>query len=439
MFSGANKDLLSSSYWHLTVRLLAIFTLAWLAIAVLAWFYLHNAAHSRAQIDLELTITRLIDQAGGQPAMLPELVDQQARTQPSDDAFVALLDTAGTRMAGSPVPSGEEFVTMNRPIGAGTLVAGYARDEVDEPVVEAVLVFLLSGLAAALIGLLAGLAFARRAQRRFLVLEDTLYAASTGDLTARAQNVGRGDDVFRLAISLNSSLDRLEKAQDALRQAGSDIAHEMRTPLNRVQLRLEKAARSDVIDPAVIEDASDDLMRLAAIVDETLAIAELENRGLGADQLDDVDLRAFFAEIASAYEAVVEDADGSLEVDTQDLPLAVRGDRRLLGRAFANLIENAIAYSGPSPKIVLFAQDRGQTIVAGVADAGEGIPEADIPRLTQRFTRLDRSRGSKGTGLGLALVQAIVHAHGATLTLSPNQPGLRASICWSKGKRALKG
>ncbi len=436
MFSGATRDLFSSSYWHLTVRLLAIFTLAWLVIATVAWFYLHDAAHSRARVELELTITRLIDQSAGQTPLLAQLVDQQARTAASDDAFLALLDEAGTRVAGTAAAPGDKFVSMSRAVGPNTIVTGYARDEVDEPVVEAMLVFLLSGLAVALVGLLAGLAFARQAQRRFLLLEDTLYAASSGDLTARANRDVRADDVSRLASALNASLARLEKAQNALRQAGSDIAHEMRTPLNRVQLRLEKVARGGEIEASAIDDACSDLLRLAAIVDETLAIAELENRGLGSEQMANVNLRAFFDEIVSAYEAVVEDANGTLDVDLPAMPIVIRGDKRLLGRAFANLIENAIAYSGPSRRITLFARVCGQSIVAGVTDTGEGIPEEDIPLLTQRFTRLDRSRESQGTGLGLALVQAIAHAHGATLKLTSNHPGLRASIYWSREQEA---
>lgn len=437
MSSEATSGLLSSSYWHLTVRLLAIFTLAWLAIATFAWFYLHDAAHSRARVDLELTVSRLVDRSGGQDAVLRDLVDQQARTEPSDDAFLVLVDDFGKPTAGKPAISDDEFVTLSREVGANTLVAGYARDEVDEPVIEAMLVFVLCGFAVGVVGLLAGLAFAKAAQRRFLLLEDTLYKASSGDLSSRAHADGRSDDVARLAGALNASLARLEKAQKALRQAGSDIAHEMRTPLNRVQLRLEKAVRGQPIERATIEDACEDLIRLATIIDETLAIAELENRGLASDQLDDIDLGDFFEGIVSAYRAVVEDADGTLDVDIPEASVAIRGDRRLLGRAFANLIENAIAYAGPRPHIILFALEDGQAVTAGVSDRGEGIPEADMPLLTQRFTRLDRSRGSKGTGLGLALVQAIAHAHGAVLELSSNHPGLRAAIRWGKDKNAL--
>ena len=139
----------------------------------------------------------------------------------------------------------------------------------------------------------------------------------------------------------------------------------------------------------------------------------------------DLDLGALARDVAELYEPVAEDKGLSLTLVCGD-GLTVKGNRHLLSQALANLVDNAIKYTPGSGAVVVTARDASGTVEVAVADTGPGIPEGERDRVLDRFVRLESSRRSPGSGLGLSLVAAVARLHGAGLTLEDNRPGLRA-------------
>jgi signal transduction histidine kinase len=140
------------------------------------------------------------------------------------------------------------------------------------------------------------------------------------------------------------------------------------------------------------------------------------------------------------YEPLAEQKGIALKVDAA-APAPVKGNRELVSQAVANLVDNAIKYSGPpgagangvAPEIVVRAAGEGDRILLTVSDRGPGIPEADRERAVERFVRLERSRSEPGSGLGLSLAAAVARLHGGELILSDNDPGLKTVIALPRG------
>ena len=157
-----------------------------------------------------------------------------------------------------------------------------------------------------------------------------------------------------------------------------------------------------------------------------LRIAQLE-AGVKRSGFARLDLSDIFRRIAEAYEAVAEDEGKTLSAAIEP-GLAVEGDRELLTQMIANLVENAIRHTPEGTRIALAATSGPRGPVGTVADSGPGIPEPARGLVFQRFYRLDRSRSTPGSGLGLALVAAIAELHGIALALADNRPGLRVTL-----------
>ncbi|WP_159997091.1 HAMP domain-containing sensor histidine kinase [Roseomonas sp. 18066] len=277
----------------------------------------------------------------------------------------------------------------------------------------------IAGGAAALLALALGFWLARRLERRLAAVSQAARGVMAGDLTQRLPQSGRGDEFDRLAATVNTMLARIETLVAELRQVTDDIAHDLRSPLSRLRQRLEAAvgaARDPDADTAVLEAAIDDLDGILATFAALLRIARAE-AGAGRDAFSDLDLSALVEGVAEAYAPVVEDAGRSLA--TEIAPgVRITGSAALLRQALANLLDNALAHGAGGISITL-APDGSLS----VADEGSGIPEAERDNVQKRFYRLDRSRGTPGTGLGLALVAAIARLHGGELALGQGPGG----------------
>ena len=257
----------------------------------------------------------------------------------------------------------------------------------------------------------------------------TAAAFSRGDLTRRVRVSGMGDEFDRLATEINVMLDRIAALMDGVRQVSNAIAHDLRTPITRARARLEDAARSarDEADlRAAIERAQSDLDGIVAVFQALLRIAEIE-AGARRSAFARVDLGPLLFDLVELYTAAAEEGG---QVLVHDIPpiLPAFGDHDMLQQAVANLLDNALKFSPPGGTIRLAAAIVGQTLEITVADQGPGIPPADRARATERFFRGEAARNTPGSGLGLALVQAVAALHGGTLRLDDNHPGLAAVI-----------
>ncbi len=257
----------------------------------------------------------------------------------------------------------------------------------------------------------------------------TAAAISAGDLTRRVRVVGTGDEFDLLAETINDMLERITRLMDGVRQVSNAIAHDLRTPIARARIRLEDAAAHATDETslrAAIERAQSDLDGIVAIFQALLRIAEIE-AGARRSAFAPVDIVAVLRDLGELYEAVAEDAGQRL---TLDLPtaLTVFGDREMIQQAIANLLDNALKFSPPDGTITLRAKPLPNGVEIEVADQGPGIPADDRARAVERFFRGETARSTPGSGLGLALVQAVTVLHGGGLVLEDNAPGVRAVL-----------
>jgi signal transduction histidine kinase len=267
--------------------------------------------------------------------------------------------------------------------------------------------------------------------RRIEVINDSADRIRQGEVKRRMPVRGSNDEFDRLAENLNAMLEEIERLMGSIRAATNNIAHDLRSPLNRLRNRLESMHRQ-LPEPArqqeELEHAIGEVDGLLQTFNALLSIADAE-AGAGRGNLAPVDLEALTHDVAELYGALVEDHGLKFESAIKG-PAIITGNRQLLFQAIGNLIDNAAKYGASGGVVSLALQPAVDGIGAAVtvADRGPGIPETDRSRVLERFVRLDASRTSPGNGLGLSLVAAIARLHNAALSLGDNQPGLKVTL-----------
>jgi two-component system, OmpR family, sensor histidine kinase RstB len=238
----------------------------------------------------------------------------------------------------------------------------------------------------------------RRLTGRLERLQHGVESLGAGDLAARVKVEGR-DEVARLAQSFNQAAARIENLVGAHKLLLANASHELRTPLTRIRLGLELVEAQ----PERKAELEKDIAELDQLVDEILLVSRLD----ASEQLDvreDIDLAALAAEECARYE------DCSVEGKS----IIVRGDPMLLRRMIRNLVENAQLHG--KPPIEVTVERRDDQAVLRVSDQGSVIAEGARERLFSPFYRIPERSGSKGTGLGLALVRQIARRHGGDVS-----------------------
>lgn len=280
-----------------------------------------------------------------------------------------------------------------------------------------------------------GVFVARRVLKRVDAMTKSARSIMDGDFTERLAIAGTGDELDRVAKSLNIMLDRIAELMAGLREVSDNIAHDLKTPLTRLRNSAEEALRNGKADQdyrAALEDVIDEADSLIKIFNALLMIARAE-AGAMRESATVLDAGDVARDVAELYEPLAEEAGISMTVKI-DGALPIRGTRELISQALANLIDNAIKYSS-SPDAVnddhsisVIGRREGHVIQLIVADHGPGISDADRNRAIERFVRLESSRTRPGSGLGLSLVAAVARLHSGSLILEDNAPGLRAVL-----------
>jgi signal transduction histidine kinase len=337
------------------------------------------------------------------------------------NAVVVRLDDHGrefqkVRIAAHLLPNGE------------MLVIGRNIAEIVE-IAKIVLRALALGLLPAIVLAIAiGIVLSLRARNRLLEVNRRIQRIVAGDLRERLPTRKGNDPFDQLAASVNRMLSEIEALIHEIAGVGNDIAHDLRTPLTRVRIRLERgrehAATLDELR-AVVDQSIAGLDQSLAVITALLRIAEIEhNRRL--EGFSQVQLAPLVREVGELYEPIAENKHVTLQVEVADEAI-VLGDRDLLFEAVANLVDNAVKFTPEGGRVVLALLHREDESVIQVKDTGPGIPETEREAVTKRFYRSDKSRNTEGLGLGLSLVAAIVKLHGFHFTITTG-PGCTAEI-----------
>jgi signal transduction histidine kinase len=283
---------------------------------------------------------------------------------------------------------------------------------------------------ALVLGVGGGVLLSRNFLRRIDAITDTSRTIMAGDFTQRMPVSGSGDELDRLAQSLNDMLGQIERLMAGMKEVSSNVAHDLKTPLTRMRARVESALRSSNNEEhkAALEQTIEESDQLLKTFNALLSIARAE-AGHARENFIDVDAADIVRDVVELYEPIVEDEGGTLSSAITDT-LPVRADRQLLAQALSNLIDNALKYGSndgkPQLKIAAYAENDQAFIT--VSDNGNGIAEEDRARVLDRFVRLDESRTKPGNGLGLSLVASVLKLHGGTLLLTDASPGLKAIL-----------
>jgi signal transduction histidine kinase len=250
-----------------------------------------------------------------------------------------------------------------------------------------------------------------------------------GQNSTRLPAEGLGRQFDQLAANLNRMLDRQEAAMTALKSLSEGVTHETRAPLNRVRNQLEQVAAHiedvETRDDA-IERALEETDQVSALFEAIPTLARIESGG-GVLRVSYLDLAAIAATVSEIYHPIVEESGGSLTVTAEPCGV-VAGDPALLQQAIANLIENAVFHSGAPATIEVTTGLRDGQAVLSVADHGRGVPVAERENILRRFYRINPGDLTPGSGLGLAMVAAVVKAQAGHLRRSDNAPGLAVEI-----------
>jgi signal transduction histidine kinase len=296
--------------------------------------------------------------------------------------------------------------------------------------------FLVALALLALLGFGAAIAASRLVLRRVERITTASETIMAGDLSRRIKVTGVGDELDDLARNLNTMFERIEQLMSGLREVSDNIAHDLKTPLNRLRNRAEAAlrdARSVEDYRAGLEGAIEAADELIKTFNALLLIAKLE-AGAVEESFETFDLSALVHDIAELYEPLAQEQGLELRLGAV-AQTKVKANKPLIGQAIANLIDNAIKYGRvPGPKeqaraggaIAIGLTQTAREAEVIVTDHGPGIPAEDRERVLKRFVRLEASRTRPGTGLGLSLVVAVARLHRGGVTLEDNHPGLKA-------------
>lgn len=461
------NKLLSTTTFRLALVYLALFLAS--ASALLGYLYWNTAGflarQTEATVQAEIAALTAQLKEGGRPALVLATI---TKTRDPRQNLYLLQETGGETLAGNleswpdvaPGPDGwlsfdyarrtaEGEIEIHEAMAVETRLSDELRLLVGQDIherrrLEAQITNALAWAVAAMIvlGLVGGGVISRNVVARIDEINRTAKDIMGGELSRRIPVTGTGDEIDQLAENLNDMLDQIERLMVGMRQVTDNIAHDLRSPLNRLRNRLEVT----LMKPASQEEYAEALERSIHEADELLStfnalllIARAE-AGAARDSMEWVDISALAQDAAELYEPVAEEAGIAFTIDIEP-GLEYRGHRELLAQTIANLLDNAIKHAGAAgagDTRTLSLSLRGRGMMGAeiaVADNGPGIAPEDRDRVLGRFVRLEQSRNTPGSGLGLSLVSAVARLHGGTVRLEDNRPGLRVVVALARRAR----
>ena len=447
---------MSSTAFRLAAAMAALFVASVLVAFLAAYLLVAHELHERTREQIEGDVKALaaIYEAGGYAALI-EQVNLHGFARADDDFYYferpdngeragnvivkqvftgwrELSEDDVTGAAGGDDDLAEAYLALGVPIGEGTLIVGRSLDAVEE-VQEIFSAATLWGLGFALVLAIAGASvFARRTEARIRGISAALDAVASGHLDRRVPlGATTEDDIGRITASINEMLDRLANNVASLKQVSTDIAHDLKTPIQRLRSTLERVRTAPGPDPqvvSVIDDAIGQTDQIVQTFQALLRIAQIEG-GSPRSRFRPTDMSELGQAISDAFQPAMEEAGHRFVARIDDeQTLTVHGDRDLLAQMLSNLLTNAIRHASAPADISLTVTAENGQVVLIVTDSGPGIPVEERERVFRRLYRLERSRTTEGSGLGLSMVAAIVELHRGKIRLQDNGPGLRVVV-----------
>lgn len=421
------------------------------ALAVLSGLVGRYFAHEELEQQLDHRITTesslLIEEYDrGGLAALAAMVDSHHDRHENSGLGYLLVDHQGRRLAGSlqaeaPSKAGwrehlyvgnkttgdrraHQALTVILPAGERLVVAA---DRMPVEEIDAVIGWITAGMTSVMLMMGIGSAWILGliTRRRIDNISKVANAIAAGDLSRRIDRNNRAGEFDRLAETLNRMLDRNAELLTNLKQISTDIAHDLLTPLGRLQQQLELAltdCRNTQDYRHTIERAIATAVEIQQLFSSLLKISEIESLTL-RKTFTPVSLTEVAKRVTDAFRPDIEE-NGRRLIVRLDHDLHILGERHLLSQLLVNLIENAMRHTPVGTTISVILSRTADHTILTVEDDGPGIPVADRARVIERFVRLEASRSTKGHGLGLSLVKAIATAHEAELIMEDNAPGL---------------
>lgn len=438
-----------------TFGLAAMVSAVLAALAVVSGLVGQNVAHEELERQLDHRIaaeSSLLTEAyerGGLSSLVPAIEARRDRHEGSGLGYL-LVDGKGHRLAGAlqaeaPTKAGwREFLyvrdgdtharsahqalTVILPKGERLVVAA---DRMPVEEIDGVIAWITAGTTTVMLimGMGGAWILGLITRRRIDEVSRVANAITEGDIARRIPQENRAGEFDRLAETLNRMLDRNAELLANLKQVSTDIAHDLRTPLGRLQQQLELAL-AECEDTQgyrrAIERAVAAAAEIQQIFSALLKISEIESLTL-RESFVAVSLSEIADRVTDAFRPDIEEHGRHLIVDNEP-GLHVMGERHLLSQLLVNLIENAMRHTPAGTTIRVGLRCDGPYVVLTAQDDGPGIPAAERARVMERFVRLEASRSTQGHGLGLSLVRAIATAHGAALEIEDCGPGLLVRI-----------
>ena len=276
----------------------------------------------------------------------------------------------------------------------------------------------------ALVTLVMGVVFSKALTRRIAQLLSAIHTVREGEYSHRVDMRG-GDELSRLADEFNELTGRLQTTEEVRRRFVSDASHELKTPLASIRLLTDSILQADHMDSETARefliDIGEEAERLTRITEKLLTLTRLDTAH--EVQTVPVDVGTVVRRVEHMLTPLAQAAEVKLELSLQP-GCVIRATEDDLYQVAFNLMENAVKYNLPGGTVIVTLFTEGNTVCLRVEDTGVGIPEADLPKIFDRFYRVDkaRSRAAGGTGLGLSIVRDTVRQHGGTITARRREP-----------------
>ncbi|HEX9461387.1 MAG TPA: ATP-binding protein [Alphaproteobacteria bacterium] len=451
-------DLLRTTSFRLAVLFLTLFSAA--SLLLFGFLYWQTERYLTGEVD-DWLVRESTGRAAEKPHELAEGLTEHTALDPAGRRPFALFDSTGQRLAGGPVtlpsplpPMDEPFAFTQTRDGRPVLLRGMARqlstgdivlvsqdmhdvDRFSDLLTDAMawgwLLVLAVGLAgAAVIGV--------SALRRIDAVTRSIERIVMGDLSQRLPVDGIRGDLVRLSEIVNRMLDDIQRLMSEVKGVTDDIAHDLRTPLTRLLAGLDRARRRANTPEdyaAIVNDAIAETQGILRTFSAMLRISEVED-GARRAGFTKVDLSGILSDVAELYAPLAEEKGVVLSIaDAPAKPVAMAGDPSLLFEAIGNLVDNAIKFTPVCGCVTLRTFRRNGWIGVTVADSGPGIPASERDAVLRRFYRVEKSRHTPGSGLGLSLVAAVAKLHGLRVTIEDAGPGCSITLARDEAPAAL--